>query len=74
MIGVAVASTDVSGVALLAVFVRACDRDLNVTEELLHIISLRNTTRGEDIFEEACRLLGEYDPSLSKLLCVCACV
>ncbi|PNF15430.1 hypothetical protein B7P43_G18458 [Cryptotermes secundus] len=33
-------SADVSGVAQLAVFIRACDTDLIITEELLYIISL----------------------------------
>lgn len=50
-------SADVSGVAQLAVFIRACDTDLIITEELLDIISLKNTTTGEDIFNEVYGLL-----------------
>ncbi|PNF38763.1 hypothetical protein B7P43_G14030, partial [Cryptotermes secundus] len=63
-------SADVSGVAQLAVFIRACDTDLIITEELLDIISLKNTTTGEDIFNEVYGLLEEYNLLLSKLVCV----
>jgi hypothetical protein len=56
--------------AQLSAFIRACDRDLNITEELLDIIYLHHTTTGGDIFKEVCRLFGEYDPSLSKLVCM----
>jgi hypothetical protein len=62
-------SADISGLAQLAVFIRACYRDLNIPEELLDIVSVHTTT-GENIFKEICRLLGEYDLSLSKLVCV----
>ncbi|PNF14661.1 hypothetical protein B7P43_G11733 [Cryptotermes secundus] len=54
-------SSDVSGVAQLAVFIRACDTDVIITEELLDIISL-----GEDIFNEVYGLLEKYDLPLSK--------
>lgn len=63
-------SADVSGVAQLAVFIRACDTDLIITEELLDIISLKNTTTGEDIFNEVYGLLEKYNLPLSKLVCV----
>ncbi|PNF32970.1 hypothetical protein B7P43_G16671, partial [Cryptotermes secundus] len=61
-------SADVSGVEQLAVFIRACDTDLIITEELLDIISLKNTT-GEDIFNKVYGLLEKYNLPLSKLVC-----
>ncbi|XP_067942792.1 general transcription factor II-I repeat domain-containing protein 2A-like [Watersipora subatra] len=41
----------ISGTAQLAVFIRAVDKDFNVTEELLDLNPLKGTTRGVDIFE-----------------------
>jgi hypothetical protein len=52
------------------VLIHVCDGDFNKSEELLDIISLHNTTASEDIFREVCRLLGEYDVSLLKVVCV----
>ena len=46
------------------------DTDLDFTEELLDVIHLYKCTTGEDIFKEISSLLGVYDPSLSKLMCV----
>ncbi|PNF29810.1 hypothetical protein B7P43_G10575 [Cryptotermes secundus] len=51
-------------------FIRACDTDLIITEELLDIISLKNTTTGEDIFNEVYGLLEKYNLLSSKLVCV----
>ncbi|XP_067932713.1 general transcription factor II-I repeat domain-containing protein 2-like [Watersipora subatra] len=44
-------STDIRDTAQLAVFIRAVDKDFNVTEELLDLNSLNATARGVDIFE-----------------------
>ncbi|KAJ8896399.1 hypothetical protein PR048_001743 [Dryococelus australis] len=63
-------STDVSGKAQVSVFIRACDKYLNIIEELLRIVSLQNTTTVEDIFEEVYRLLERFNLPLSKLVCV----
>ena len=43
-------STDVSGTAQCAVFIRGVDCSLNVTEEFLELIPLKSTTTGRDIF------------------------
>ncbi|UYV70538.1 hypothetical protein LAZ67_7003442, partial [Cordylochernes scorpioides] len=42
-------STDIGGVAQLAVFFRACDMDFNIFEELLELVPMHGTTTGEDI-------------------------
>lgn len=54
-------STDITDVAQLAIFVRGVDSDLVVTQELLDVIPLKDTTTGEDIFqavEDACDAVG----------------
>lgn len=43
-------SIDVVDTSQLAIFVRGVDTDLNITEELLDLIPLRDTCTGEDIF------------------------
>lgn len=63
-------STDVCGVAQLAIFLRAVDRDINVYEELLELVPLHDTTTGEDIFNAVYGLLQKYNLDLSKLCSV----
>ena len=43
-------STDVSGTAQCAVFIRGVDCSLNVTEEFLELTSLKSSTTGRDVF------------------------
>jgi hypothetical protein len=50
-------STDIGGTAQLAVFIRACDMELNIYEELLEIKPMYDTTTGEDVFVFVCELL-----------------
>ena len=45
-------STDVTDVAQLAIFIRACDRYFEIHEELLELCSMHNTTTSEDVFEK----------------------
>ncbi|KAJ8884599.1 hypothetical protein PR048_016456 [Dryococelus australis] len=63
-------STDVIGEVKVSVFIRTCDNDLNIIEELLGIVSLQNTTPSEDTFEEVYHLLEWFNLPLSKLVCV----
>ncbi|KAI0979335.1 hypothetical protein GJ496_010233 [Pomphorhynchus laevis] len=52
-------SSHIRDVAQVSVFLRACDVDMNITEELLDIISLKGTKTGKDIFEAVFRLLKD---------------
>ncbi|KAB0803137.1 hypothetical protein PPYR_02406 [Photinus pyralis] len=60
-------STDVCGVAQLAVFLRAVDEEFNIYEELLELVPLHDTTTGEDIFNAVYELLQKYNLQLSQL-------
>lgn len=44
-------STDTQDTAQLMIFIRGIDGDFKITEELLSLESLKNTTTGQDIFE-----------------------
>ena len=55
-------STDIGGVAQLAMFLRACDTDFNIFEELLELVP----TTGQDIFNCVYELLKKYNLPLSK--------
>lgn len=56
-------STDISGKAQLAVFLRSCDKNFNIFEELLELIPMPGTTTGQDIFTCVFKLLQKYNPS-----------
>ncbi|GAA6090000.1 general transcription factor II-I repeat domain-containing protein 2A-like [Tachysurus ichikawai] len=43
-------STDITDVAQLAIFIRAVDETLTVTEEFLELVTMTDTTTAEDIF------------------------
>ena len=45
-------SVDISGIAQLAVFIRACDIDFNIIEELIDLIPMHETTTSQEIFEK----------------------
>ncbi|UYV84576.1 hypothetical protein LAZ67_X002673 [Cordylochernes scorpioides] len=61
-------STDIGGVAQLAVFFfRACDTDFNIYEELLELVPMHGTTTGEYIFNCVHDLLQKYNLPQSKL-------
>jgi hypothetical protein len=44
-------SCDMTDTAQLAVFIRGVDENFSVTEELAALVSLKDTTRGVDIFQ-----------------------
>ncbi|KAJ8018177.1 General transcription factor II-I repeat domain-containing protein 2 [Holothuria leucospilota] len=45
-------STDVTDTAQLAIFIRGVNSDFVITEELLSVQSMKDTTTGQDIYEE----------------------
>lgn len=51
-------STDVTDIAQLAIFIRGVDETLTITEELLEMVPMNNTTTADDIFSA---LVGALD-------------
>ena len=66
-------SVDLSGIAQLAVFIRACDSDFHVIEELIELIPMHDTTTSQEIFEKVEQLLDEYGFEFCKLACLSTC-
>ncbi|XP_075455099.1 general transcription factor II-I repeat domain-containing protein 2-like [Ascaphus truei] len=62
-------NTDIGGVAQLAVFLRACDTDFNIFEELLELVPMRDTTTGQDIFNCVYELLQKYNLPVKNNFC-----
>ncbi|XP_015437898.1 PREDICTED: general transcription factor II-I repeat domain-containing protein 2-like [Dufourea novaeangliae] len=54
----------------LAVFIRGCDVNLKISEELLEIIPIHNTTTGADIFDALMEVLKKYKLPLEKFVCL----
>ncbi|GFU39138.1 general transcription factor II-I repeat domain-containing protein 2 [Trichonephila clavipes] len=65
-------STDIRNIAQLAIFIRGCDVNLKINEELLEVISMHNTTTGADIFDALMEVLKQYKLPLDKLVCLAA--
>lgn len=63
-------STDVVDTAQLAIFIRGVDNNLSITEELLNIIHLKNTTTGEDILSSVEKAVESINLSWDKLASV----
>ncbi|XP_067132424.1 general transcription factor II-I repeat domain-containing protein 2-like [Centruroides vittatus] len=63
-------STDIRNITQLAVFIRGCDVNLKISEELLEIIPMHNTTTGADIFDALMEVLKKYKLPLEKLVCL----
>lgn len=63
-------TVDISGIAQLAIFIRACDKDFNISEELIELVPMHDTTTSQDIFEKVEEVLDNYGFDLSKLACL----
>ena len=61
-------STDCKDTAQLAVFVRGCSAELEVTEELLDLISMKDTATGLDVASELEKLMEKMGLPWSKLV------
>ena len=62
-------STDVSGSAQCAVFIRGVDCSLNVTDEFLDLTLLKSTTTGRDAFLPLENYMKKHDWPWDKLVC-----
>lgn len=60
-------STDVKDTAQLLIFLRGINNDYVVTEELLALASMKDTTTGADIFTEVQKAVKKYDLPWQKL-------
>lgn len=63
-------STGTGGVAQLAVFLRSCDTDFIISDELLELVPMRGTTKGRNVFNFVYEFLQKYNLPLSKLISV----
>ncbi|KFD50505.1 hypothetical protein M513_08573 [Trichuris suis] len=63
-------TVDITGIAQLAVFIRACDNEFNIYEELIELIPMHDTTTSQDIFDRVEQVLQDYGLDLSKLACL----
>ena len=61
-------STDTSDTAQLSVFICGVDSNMCVTEELLGVKSIHDTTTGKEIFEEVCKCVTEINLPWDKLV------
>lgn len=64
-------STDISGTARVAVFVRAINDNFEVIEELLGLELIHMTTKGIDLFETLKVCVQRYNIDWAKLDSVC---
>lgn len=60
-------STDITDTAQLLIFIRGCDKNFNLTQELLACRSMHNTTTGKDIFSEIENVFIEFKMDWNKL-------
>ena len=60
-------STDRSDTAQLLIFLRGIDNDMNITEELLDLQSLKGQTRGEDLFASLCSAIDNMKLPWNKV-------
>ena len=61
------ASGNISGIAQLEVFIRACDSDLHIIEECSELIPMHDTTTSQEICEKVEQLLREYGQKDSEV-------
>ena len=52
-------STDITDTSQLVIFIRGVNYSFQVTEEMLNLLNLKDTTRGEDIFQAIEKCLAE---------------
>ena len=63
-------STDAVDIAQLSVYIRGVTEDLEFFQELLDIVPLHDTTKGEDIFAQIATLFIDFELDWAKLVSV----
>ncbi|GFS92373.1 general transcription factor II-I repeat domain-containing protein 2 [Trichonephila clavipes] len=63
-------NTDIRNITQLAIFIRGCDVNFKINEELLEVIPMHNTTTGADIFGVLMEVVKKYKLPLDKLFCL----
>jgi hypothetical protein len=63
-------SLDCTDISQLSVFIRGINETFEIYEELLKVVSLHNTTKGIDIFNELIDLLTVNEIDLTKLVSI----
>lgn len=63
-------STDIVDTAQLAIFIRGVDSTLAVTEQMLSLQSMKDTTTGADILREVKHVIEEHQLDLTKLVSI----
>jgi hypothetical protein len=63
-------TVDITGIAQLVVFIRACDSELNIYEELIELIPMHDTTTIQEIFEKVDQIRHDYGLDWGKLACL----
>jgi hypothetical protein len=53
-------TVDITGIAQLTVFIRACDSEFNIYEELIELIPMHDTTTSQDICEKVEQVRHDY--------------
>ena len=61
-------TVDITEIAQIAVFIRACVNEFNIYEEVIELIPMHYATTSQDIIEKVEQVLHEYDIDLSKLI------
>ena len=60
-------STDATDIAQVAIFVRGINATFDITEELAGLVSLKDTTTGENIFQGTMSVIGSLGLNLSNI-------
>jgi hypothetical protein len=60
-------STDVADTAQLAIFIRGVDINVNITEELAALCSMKGPIMGAGLYEQVMRVIEKFNLNLNKL-------
>ena len=63
-------TNDITDTAQLVIFIRGVDKDMNITEEFLDLMSLHGRATGEKIKEAVLTCIRNHDLDISKLISI----